>query len=96
MEKGNEQAADSTPAESSFVSVVSESLMSYFESLPKKIIRRLLNDRQITDFMDDHEDQVFTQKMVTSKYVDVWTWTLRIRVDIWPVVSDVGFFAVAK
>ena len=71
LEKGNEPAADSTPAESSFVSVVSESLMSYFESLPKKIIRRLLNDRQITDFMDDHEDQVFTQKMVTSKYVDV-------------------------
>lgn len=76
MGNGTEHSVDGATAfeDNSYVSVVSESLMSYFESLPKKTIRRLLNDRQLTDFMDDHEDQVFSQKMLTimhSQYLNL-------------------------
>ena len=86
MGNGTEHSVDGATAfeDNSYVSVVSESLMSYFESLPKKTIRRLLNDRQLTDFMDDHEDQVFSQKMLTSKYVNEYS---RLRNWVWAVMA---------
>ena len=57
----------------SHVSVVCDSLMSYFESLPKSTIRRLLNNDRLTDFIDAHEDEVFTQKILTGNDVAVYT-----------------------
>ena len=50
----------------SYVSMTSESLMDYFESLPKALIKRLLDGDELSDFIDTYQDQVFNNKIVTG------------------------------
>ena len=46
-----------------YVSVVSESMLDYFEGLPRSVSRKL--DKELADFITQHEDQFFSQKVVT-------------------------------
>ena len=48
-----------------YVSVVSESMLDYFEGLPRSVSRKL--DKELADFITQHEDQFFSQKVVTGK-----------------------------
>ena len=52
----------------SYVSISSESLMDYFESLPKALIKRLLDGDELSDFIDTYQEQVFNNKIVTGKF----------------------------
>ena len=73
---GTHAAYGIEPARDDYVSVICDSLMTYFESLPKSTIRRLLNDDRLTDFIDVHQDQVFTQKTLTGE-----NWKLRLTTE---------------
>jgi len=64
----NGLAKSSTPSASAFSNlfntVESEALMDYIEALPKRTVKRLLDDDQLTDFVSAYENQIFNQDTV--------------------------------
>ena len=67
----NGLAKSSTPSASAFSNlfntVESEALMDYIEALPKRTVKRLLDDDQLTDFVSAYENQIFNQDTVFGR-----------------------------
>ena len=42
-------------------------MMDYFEALPKRTIKQLLDDDELTDFVSDYEKQIFDQETVFGR-----------------------------